>query len=228
MADDKYSGVDIRAEVILLTRNIKIQGINGRFRQRGIMTEEPWGGRVVTGDSMEFIYNAEGEMELFIRQGQVFLDSVEIRNCSHQDTYNPALHFDQASANSSVTNSSIHSGLGWGVYIETSKEIYMDHNVIYDFRPVGLAVDFSQDVMITNNFLMKVVERDTLEADNYVDKASGFALCSIYSSIATCTNMTANYNTAVGTARSGFWAPTHNCGEENTNFKGNLAHSIAG
>lgn len=55
---ENYNGVDVRAEVILLSRNIKVQGIMERFRQRGILTEEPWGGRVLTGDSMEF-FNEE-------------------------------------------------------------------------------------------------------------------------------------------------------------------------
>lgn len=156
------------------------------------------------------------------------MDNVEIYNCSHQDTYNAALHFESASANSSVTNSSIHSGLGWGVYIETSKEINFDNNVMYDFRPIGLAIDYSQDIAVTNNFLMKVHERDTVEADNFVDKTSGYAICSIMESMKTCTNVTVNYNTAAGVAMAGFWAFTQNCDEDNTDFYGNIAHSVAG
>ena len=64
---DDYS-VDMRGEVILLTRNIKIVGED----------IESWGAQVVTSDTVEF--DSEGEM--ITRTGESHIDSVEFFNCS--------------------------------------------------------------------------------------------------------------------------------------------------
>lgn len=175
-----------------------------RYRVRGVMRTENWGGRIMTSDAMEFL-----DGEIVFRNGQTFMDSVEIYNCSQQDTYDAALAWNSATLESSVSNSAIHSGMGWGVYIESSMNINFDNNVIYDFRPVGVAVDAVKNVAITNNILMKVVERDTIEANwNYIDRKGGFAICSVMNSISSCSNITVNYNTAVGITMAGFWAIT--------------------
>lgn len=97
--------------------------------------------------------------------------------------------------------------MGWAVYIENSMNINFDSNVLYDFRPVGVAVDYVKNVALTNNILMKVVERDTIEANwSYIDRKGGFAICAVMSSMASCSNVTVNYNTAVGITMAGFWA----------------------
>lgn len=61
---DLYNGVDIRGEVMLLTRNVKIQG----------QDIESWGGQIVTGFFME----DDGTM----RFGETYMDNIEIYNCS--------------------------------------------------------------------------------------------------------------------------------------------------
>jgi hypothetical protein len=57
----------MRAEVVLLTRNIKITGEN----------IESWGGTVMTGDAIAFI---DGEIVTY--SGHTYMDNVEIYNCS--------------------------------------------------------------------------------------------------------------------------------------------------
>lgn len=122
------------------------------------------------------------------------MDSVEIYNCSQMDSYDAALMWENArTLPSSVTNSAIHNGLGWGVRIETSANVVFSNNVMYDFRPLGLVVDYSSDLVINNNVLIKVVERATLEANHkYVDKKGGYAICAVYVSSGACTNVTVN------------------------------------
>jgi len=60
-------GVDMRGEVILLSRSVKIQGEN----------IESWGGQIVTSDTME-VFPTEVKM----RYGSTILDNVELYNCS--------------------------------------------------------------------------------------------------------------------------------------------------
>jgi hypothetical protein len=59
-----YNGVDIRAEVLILSRNVKIIGED----------IESWGGQIVTSDTIE--------ADLTLRNGSMRLDNVEIYNCS--------------------------------------------------------------------------------------------------------------------------------------------------
>jgi hypothetical protein len=65
----KYNGVDIRGEVLILSRNIKIQGED----------IESWGGQMVTSDTIEFD-GITGQLKY--RYGQMILDNVEVYNCS--------------------------------------------------------------------------------------------------------------------------------------------------
>jgi hypothetical protein len=59
-----FSGVDMRGEVVVLTRNIRIVG----------QDIEEWGGQIVTSDTIE--------PDMTLRNGSIILDSVEIYNCS--------------------------------------------------------------------------------------------------------------------------------------------------
>jgi len=61
----KYNGVDIRGEVVLLSRNVRIVGN---------VTDYPFGCQVITTDFIE----ADG----VFRNGNTLIDSVEIYNCS--------------------------------------------------------------------------------------------------------------------------------------------------
>jgi hypothetical protein len=65
----KYNGVDIRGEVLILSRNIKIAGED----------VESWGCQIVTSDIVEF---EMATSELKYRNGQMFFDNVEVYNCS--------------------------------------------------------------------------------------------------------------------------------------------------
>ena len=62
--EDDYNGVDMRGEVILLSRNIKIKGED----------VDGWGGQVFVTDYFE----TDGTW----RKGQVIFDNVQMYNCS--------------------------------------------------------------------------------------------------------------------------------------------------
>ena len=64
----------------------------------------------------------------------MFLDSVEIKNCSQRDTYKAAVRFDTAATLwSTVSNCAIHNGFGWGVHIILSENIVFFNNMIFGF-----------------------------------------------------------------------------------------------
>jgi hypothetical protein len=91
----KYK-LDIRGEVALLSRNVRIQGTD----------LEAWGCQVLTSDFVE----GDGKTQ---RRGNTVMDHVEIYNCSQYDTKKAALRW-YLSMNgwSSITNSSIYHGYG--------------------------------------------------------------------------------------------------------------------
>jgi len=93
--DDLY-GVDVRGEVILLTRNIKVRG--------------KWECTILTSDYIEFDETR--------RSGQTIMDNVEIRDCSQENTHKTALRFQNAHGRpSSITNSALHTGMSWGINV---------------------------------------------------------------------------------------------------------------
>jgi hypothetical protein len=71
-----YNGVDMRNEVYLLSRNVKISGVN----------TDGWGCQIATSD-----YTEESGR---VRAGQTFMEGVEIYNCSQYDTTKAALRFE--------------------------------------------------------------------------------------------------------------------------------------
>jgi len=112
-----YDGLDMRGEVVLLTRNIKIDAED----------IESWGGQIVTSDTME-IYGTE----IITRTGTTVMDSVEIFNCSQIDTFKAAIRFESAAAlHSSITNSAIHNGYAWGLNVKASANIHIKNNIFF-------------------------------------------------------------------------------------------------
>lgn len=206
----------MRGEVILFNRSIVIAGED----------IESWGGQIVTSDTYEFM---NGQLNFLT--GQTILDHVEIYNCSQWDTFKSALRFESASTKySSVTNSAIHNGLGWGVRIDKSANIYFKDNVIYDFRPIGLTIESSRNITIDGNVMIRVTARTTLGTDEPVeDPSGGFCICSIFATSEQCSDIKVKNNIASGVIFAGFIAPGDKCGETNYgNFYKNVAHSTGG
>jgi hypothetical protein len=75
---------------------------------------------------------------------------------------------------------------------------------------------------------MKVVSREMQGSGSYKDKEGGMAICAVYSSDKTCTNVTATINIVANAVTNGYWAMAHPCAEENTNFYNNTVHSCGG
>jgi len=72
---------------------------------------------------------------------------------------------------------------------------------------------------------MKVVSRGMAGSGSYKDKEGGMAICAVYASDKTCTNVTANNNIVADASTNGYWAMAHPCAEDNTNFYNNTVHS---
>jgi len=188
----------MRGEVLLLTRNVKIDAED----------IESWGGQIVITDTIE----PDGKMRL----GHAIFDNVEIYNCSQIDTFKRALRFEAASvAWSQVTNSAIHSGYAWGIVVKTSSNILIQNNIIWGFRPIGVGIMSSKNITFDNNIIGHVVDRTTVEAgDQFVDKSAGVSICAYFEPDDTCENIQVTNNLAGGVVYAGFvGAIAHTCGD---------------
>lgn len=55
----------------------------------------------------------------------------------------------------------------------------MQDNIWFNFRPIGVGIDFSKNITFDNNVVAHVVERTTIEAgDQFIDKQGAIAICS--------------------------------------------------
>ena len=211
---DEFNGIDMRGEVILLSRNIKIQGED----------KDGWGGQILGTDMFE----SDGTW----RKGQIIMDQVQVFNCSQKDTYYGAIRFEgHIAGHSRISNSAIHNGLGMGVVVLNGNNVELVNNAFVGFRQVGMMLDFVRNCTITGNFIGDVFDRGIQFIDMTIDKEA----CVAYSSYevndkgSPSYDMTFTDNIAAGCPYAGFIAPGHECGDsEQVNFRNNVAHSIAG
>jgi hypothetical protein len=108
-------GVDMRAEVWLMDRNVKIQA---SLDEIGHVLQEPWGCQVLVADFREPTDTK--------RKGSLNLDNVQVYNCSQKMTYKGAIRFEAATgAGSTISNSVISSGRGMGIVMLDSANLVL-------------------------------------------------------------------------------------------------------
>ena len=193
-----YNGLDMRGEVVLLTRNIRIGGD----------PYDAWGGHVVTSDTIE----PDGTY----RSGHLFFNNVEITGCSQRNTFKSALRFEGAIGRySEVHNTVIHKGLAWGLYIASSSNILVKNTSTIGFKAVATNLISTQNVTVDGLFAADVRSRKVSSLDQYVDKESCVAICS-YFEPNSCFDTSVINSIAAGCMFGGFMAPGHRCGEAAT------------
>jgi len=128
-----YNGVDMRGEVVLLTRNVKVVGED----------IDTWGGQIVVLD----VFEDTGDF----RTGQLLMDSVEIHNCSQKNTFNSAVKFTTATTkHHQLTNSAISGSWAWGLSIIDSANIFVQNTAVIGTRAIGVKLQFSTNVTFDN------------------------------------------------------------------------------
>lgn len=126
-----YSGLDMRGEVVLLSRNIKIVGNE----------TEDWGAQILTSDFVE----GDGTQ----RSGLTMMDNVEVYNCSQFDTFKAAIRFEASYLSKSViSNCAIHHGLGKGVQLLDAANLTFINNTIFMFVGIGINMESVSNMTI--------------------------------------------------------------------------------
>ena len=208
-----YNGVDMRGEVILLTRNVKVVGEDA----------DGWGGQILATDLME----ASGAW----RAASLTLDNVEVDNCSQRNTHKAAIRFEGALAGThSIRESVVHNSLAWSVSVLRSRGVQIDRSAFVGSRAIGVHIDYANSVAMRDSFTGDVMPRELTAGDQFVDKEGCVAVCSyLTQGRNACNSIEITGNTAAGCKFGGFIAPGHDCGEtDSVTFRDNVAHSTEG
>mmetsp|Transcript_13355 Transcript_13355/g.16911 ORF Transcript_13355/g.16911 Transcript_13355/m.16911 type:complete len:491 (+) Transcript_13355:5026-6498(+) len=217
---DQYNGVDMRGEVMLLTRNIMITASTGS-NDTTLAHPEPWPCRVLISDFFE-------PSNFKYRKGEIHWDYVSIYNCSQSDTKYAALKFDNAVMGvKTFKNSVVASGRAEGIHISRSQRVTMTNNNIHDFVLYGLVAEGAVNIVLENNIMSGV--RPSLE-DVDEQKLLGWSFPNGGFDLASANAMTVRNNTVSGTWHSGFRMPAKKCDDANpvNKIEDNTAHSISG
>ena len=207
-----YNGVDIRNEVLLLTRNVKIMGEK----------KDGWAGHILVSDLIE------GENT---RYGTMTLESVQVENCSQKDLSRGAIRFEGAThtgegKKSKITNCAVHEGDDWGLFIDRSNNIEISDTAFISWRAVGVSIDTSENLIFNRNFIGHTRERVWTALGMAIDKAACVALGTYTNKAMPSKNLEMKDNIAAGCVYAGFMAPSlEACGGTFDKYKGNVAHS---
>lgn len=207
-----YNGVDIRTEVILLSRNVKITGDDA----------DGWGGQVLATD----LFESNGAW----RKGQIEFDNVQVYNCSQRNTYKAAIRFENAIGGASkVSNSVVHGSRAWSVSVYKSNNVILENSAFVGAKAIGVHMDLVRNVTMDNTFTGDVSKRKIDAGDMFVDKEGCVAICSYMTQGSKCYDLQITDNIAAGCVFGGFVAPGHDCGDTSSKkFRGNIAHSNDG
>ena len=141
-------GFDMRAEVSLLTRNVRIipsQEVNS-------FTNDVWGCRILVADFIDTLPKVE------TRVGHLTMSYVEVAGCGQRDTFKSAIKFEYAAlGESTIEYSAIHSGKSPGIIVNASKNVHLKSNVVTGFYEHGIWVKMSENVEIDRNQVFNIL-----------------------------------------------------------------------
>ena len=205
----KYNGVDIRNEVLLLSRNVKVKGEE----------QDAWPGHIMATDLID------GEK---IREGYIIADNVEFSNLSQKDVGKGGIRWEGAVGSSStvstLTNSAFYSGQDWGLSIKSSNNVEVKDNVFVGWRAIGVRIDFTRNVTFSGNFVGDVRHRGIAFTGMTIDKEACVTVGG-YEESNNNHGFVGQNNIAAGCQYAGFVLPAYEeCGGTN-NVSGNVAHS---
>ena len=184
-------GLDMRGEVVLLTRNVLIQGFN----------EDNWGGQLLTTDIID------GSQ---FQSGQTTIKNAEFYRMGQRDNTRAAIRFEGTfQLNKLIENVVAHTSTSWNMKIIDSQKVTVTNFSSIGSKSVGIAVDRSSNVFFDKAYIFDVSRRENVN-EEYL---GGFLFC-IYASPKTgsaCSNVKVNRSIAAGCVGAGFVAPGHQC-----------------
>ncbi len=160
-------GIDLRSEVVLLSRNIRIKPVDD--------ASVPWGCQTLTTDLIV------PSMTPLI--GKSIFSYVEFSKCGQYDTQKATVRFFNSSnwdSESVVTQCAIHSGGAAGIDLDKSKNIVVNFTNVFKTTQFGIKVKGSDNWKLDNNRFLGVKQRDVVLNDGLVDESGIVYICPPY------------------------------------------------
>ena len=210
--------IEIRAEVALLSRNIKI---------RGSATSDEYGCHVLVSSLVD-----EAMMAAYV--GHAELDHVEIANCGQYETTRHALNIMDTANGTSVTSSAVWGSHNSGIHVKNSEgmmeaPVRIESNTVVDVRGSSIEVFGSENVVVSRNLAFLAKKRSAVAGWERFETVANYNLC-VWDYAANrkaepCKNLRARDNVAAGSHHAGFLVHGEACGAQASNFRGNAAHT---
>ena len=127
-----------------------------------------------------------------------------------------------------MTNCAFHHGLSFGAQITNSENVLLENNDFFSFRQIGVNVATANKVHLIGNWIIGTFKRDFKRTDNFLDRESGLAVCSMNSG--PCNELKIQDNVCAGASIIGcMHLPGDPCeGTPKNIVKNNVAHSSLG
>ena len=202
------SNVDMRTEVALLNRNVRITTDGNGWQSTMVVTD--YSDQKVVGAAI-------------LRAGSVNIDNVAFDNCGQLDTLLGCLRFEQNNHfGSSVTNTVFNYAQAPAIYINSSSNIVLRSNTIFNSRWRSIFCTSIKNVIFDSNLLIRVRERGYVA--NYIDPSAGIWVCS---QLPNCTYSMTN-NKVLGSDFYGYITSGAQCSLSYITQIGNKARSALG
>ena len=111
-----------------------------------------------------------------------------------------------------ITNSALHHGEGVAVHLETSRNIRLVNNTIFDFGKYGINISSSTNLTIDSNHISSIKDFQIGESPLSEKQPAGILGC-IESD---CTGVSIINNFVSGVSYAGYIAVGHECGASGT------------
>lgn len=156
-----FSGVDMRGEVVLLTRNVRV------------VAEESndWGCAILTSEIINF--------DQTIQFGELKLDNVEIYRGGQDDTYKSGIRFEGALRGTSlVENSVVWGGIAKPLYMKNAKNVTVKNTALIGGYQFGAMIRTVTNVQLDGLFVADIKRRFLNPNSLDIDKEAGIGFCS--------------------------------------------------
>lgn len=198
--------VDVRAEVGLLTRNVRIMADgNG------------WGCNTVVSDFEDYM-TSTGEPAQ--RVGTVNLSNIQIDDCSQADTTKAALRIERSTGSHRISNSVFSNSHSWAVSFWSAGNINFTSNFIYNSEWKGVVAQDLKNANFSDNLAIRVKNRGFVKIED--DSPTCFMLCV---DKVVCSGIEIKRNRASGCDLAAFAVAGTPCSQIETSLESNLAHS---
>lgn len=156
-----------------------------------------------------------------IHRGLLELSGVEISNGGHPDTERSSLDIKYVSAVGPVNfvrNCSIYNGIGWGIYVYSSKNISIEDNVFFNCEKHLTRALYTNNFRFVSNLLIAPRKRNLTADTGFYDMVAGLDMYQGNPTKNSGSDLYITNNWVQGGGGNGFVMPGMECGETKIGF----------